>query len=240
MEPESPTPAEEPKSFAAAQEARAQPSDGLSVLRDDHRCVERLVREYDAATDAIDKVALSERLCLLLTVHAQIEEEIFYPALRSAGFPSDTLDEAVVEHITVRQLVADVESASPEDALLDAKVRVLGEYVLRHAQDEEATLFPAAAEQIDLDQLGMRLSSRRAQLCREAAGQLKARLRSSGPAAQMTAEHPTYGTRSMPSPFRAAAAVADLALTVLPGGGRLRRILRPDRRDDRPMPGYPR
>ena len=236
METQTVTPHTEPKSFAPAE----APSDGLSVLRNDHRQVEQLVRDYEAAGDAIDKVAIAERLCLLLTVHAQIEEEIFYPALRATGYPVGQLDEAVVEHMTVRQLVADVESASPEDSLLDAKVRVLGEYVSRHAREEEETLFAAAAEAVDLNLLGSRLSSRRAELCREAASQLKARLRSSGPAATMTAEHPTVATAAMPGPVRAAMAMADLALNILPGGGVVRRILNPGRADDRPVPSYPR
>lgn len=218
----------EPRSFAAAGPAAAPARDALELLADDHREVDRLIGEYEACTSLLDKVSIVERLCLSLTIHAQIEEELFYPALRHAGIDRRDLDEAVVEHMTLRQFVADLESASVDDALMDAKVRVLGEYVRRHVEEEEAQMFEAARANLDLALLGQRLSARKTELCREAALNLKSRLRASGgPAAQLAGDHPTSSTRAIPTPFRAASALADLALTVLPGGGRLRRVMRP-------------
>lgn len=222
------TPSPEPRSFAAGGAAAAPAKDALELLADDHREVERLIAEYEAGESLLDKVSIVERLCLSLTIHAQIEEELFYPALRQAGVDRRDLDEAVVEHMTVRQFVADLETASVDDQLMDAKVRVLGEYVRRHVAEEEAEMFEAARANLDLSLLGQRLAARKTELCREAALNLKARLRASGgPAAQLAGEHPTSSTRAMPGPFRAASALADLALTVLPGGGRLRRVMRP-------------
>lgn len=229
MEDEQPTAPNEPRSFEATGGAA---EGGLSVLRQDHEHVRRLGEEYRAARDLLDKVTTAERICLALTVHAQLEEEIFYPALRQAGAPVDMIDEAVVEHMTLRQLVTDVESASAEDALLDAKVRVLLEYVEHHVSEEEDELFGFAASHLDLAMLDARLAARRASLAHEAAIQLKSRLRSSGPAGKMSMDHPTASVHAVPGPMRAAAAAADMALAVLPGGGRIRRILKPDRADD--------
>ncbi|WP_329634910.1 hemerythrin domain-containing protein, partial [Phenylobacterium sp.] len=110
----------EPRSFAAAGPADAPARDALELLADDHREVDRLIAEYEACTSLLDKVSIVERLCLSLTIHAQIEEELFYPALRQAGVDRRDLDEAVVEHMTLRQFVADLESASVDDRLMDA------------------------------------------------------------------------------------------------------------------------
>ncbi|HYG27741.1 MAG TPA: hemerythrin domain-containing protein [Caulobacteraceae bacterium] len=208
------------------------PEEAFSVLRADHTRALEVALAYDSAEDLLEKVMLSEQLCLLLTVHAQLEEEIFYPALRQAGVQPDLLDEAVVEHMTIRQLVADVESASVEDTLLRAKMHVLTDYVRNHVEEEERELFPVAAASLDAAELDSRLAARRLQLIREAATQMKSRLRSGGPAAQMSMEHPTASVQAMPGPVRAAAAAADLALAVLPGGGRIRKVLRPEGPDD--------
>lgn len=206
---------QEPRSFAAAAASPVVARDALQLLADDHREIDRLIAECAASESLLDKVSTVERLCLALTIHAQIEEELFYPALRQAGVGRGDLDEAVVEHLTVRRLIADLESAGVDDPLVDAKVRVLGDYVRRHVAEEEAQMFEAARASLDLSVLGQRLAARKAELCREAALNLKARLRTAGPA------------RGLPGPFRAASALADLALTVLPGGGRLRRVMRP-------------
>lgn len=228
----------EPASFAPSgpETAPHEQPDALELLRRDHQAVARLLNEYDRAGDAVDKVAVAERLCLALAVHARIEEELFYPTLRQAGVSGERVDNAVVEHMTARQLIADVETASVDDPLLDAKVRVLGVYSLRHAAEEEAELFEAARERgIDLRTLGARMAARKAELCREAAVNLKTRLRAAGgPSVQLDAfdAPPSHSERAATnSPLRAAGAAADLALTVLPGGSRLRRLLRPGRGD---------
>ncbi|HYF23244.1 MAG TPA: hemerythrin domain-containing protein [Caulobacteraceae bacterium] len=220
----------EPRSFAPEQAAAPAAEDALSVLSHDHRTVERLLGEYREAADELEKVTIAERLCLALTIHAQIEEELFYPALRNAVGAREQVDEAVVEHMAAKQMIADVESASVDDPLFDAKVRVLAETALRHASDEEEALFALAAQSgVDLVELGRRLRLRKAELCREAALSMKSRLRASGgPATQMAGEHASPSSHAMPGPFRAMGAAADLALAVLPGGGRLRRFVNPN------------
>jgi len=223
------SPETEPRSFAPDQASASGPVDALSVLAKDHKTVERLLGEYREAADELEKVTIAERLCLALTIHAQIEEELFYPALRNAVGAREQVDEAVVEHMSAKQLIADVETTSVDDPLFDAKVRVLAETALRHAADEEEELFALAERSgADLVELGRRLQLRKAELCREAALNMKSRLRASGgPATQMASEHASPSTHAMPGPFRAMGAVADLALTILPGGGRLRRFVSP-------------
>ena len=106
--------------------------------------------------------------CLALSVHARIEEEIFYPALRKAIDDEDLLDEAEVEHASAKQLIAEIESMSADDRLFDAKVKVLGEYVTHHVGEEEHQLFPEARESgVDLKDLGSELARRKAELMKQ-------------------------------------------------------------------------
>ena len=104
----------------------------------------------------------------MLTVHATIEEEIFYPAAREAEVESDLLDEAEVEHASAKDLIAQIQEMSPEDELYDAKVKVLGEYVQHHVQEEEGELFVRCqSADMDLDELGDEISARKDELMEE-------------------------------------------------------------------------
>ena len=113
---------------------------------------------------AEEKAELVEKICGELVVHAQIEEEIFYPALRAVGDEDldEMLDEAEVEHNGAKDLIAQLEDATPEEPLYDAKVTVLGEYIKHHAKEEESEMFPKAkkATELDLDALGEQLRER--------------------------------------------------------------------------------
>jgi len=112
-----------------------------------------------------DRQALAQRICRMLTVHATIEEEFFYPAARRAGVDPDLLDEANVEHASVKTLVAQIESASPDDRLYDAQVKVLGEYVRHHVEEEEGELFQKCRQKkMDLYGIVMPMATRRAEL----------------------------------------------------------------------------
>src|SRR5437764_2890183 len=115
----------------------------FDVLEEDHREVEEWFDEYDELKDSDEgrKGELAEKICLALKVHAQIEEEIFYPEARRATKDNDLLDEAVVEHATVKNLVAEIEAMEVGDDLYDAKIRVLGEMVKQHIKEEEDELF---------------------------------------------------------------------------------------------------
>ena len=117
-----------------------------------------------------DKEQRVVAICVELTVHATVEEEIFYPAAREAmsDDDSDMLDEAEVEHSTVKELVDQLSAMSPAEALYDAKVKVLSEYVKHHVQEEEEKLFPALREtDLDLEALGAEIAQRKQELQEE-------------------------------------------------------------------------
>jgi hypothetical protein len=143
--------------------------DILSLLAADHAEVGAALDEYEAMGEdedqSPDRQALAQRICRMLTVHSTIEEEFFYPAARQAGVDPDLLDEANVEHASVKTLIAQIESASPDDRLYDAKVKVLGEYVRHHVQEEESELFQECRrKKMDLYGIVMPMATRRAEL----------------------------------------------------------------------------
>ena len=135
------------------------------MLEADHREVEGLFEQYEALTADKDKKALANRICLALKVHTQIEEELFYPPARKATGDTDLLDEAVVEHAGAKSLIAEIEAMRPGQPLYDAKVKVLGEQVRHHVEEEETELFPEVSEtDLDLEAIGAKLAARKAEL----------------------------------------------------------------------------
>jgi len=152
--------------------ARAAQSDATLLLTRDHNEVKKLFKEYeklaDAEADGEERQELAAQICTMLTVHATVEEEIFYPAAREAEVESDLLDEAEVEHASAKELIAQIESMGPDDELYDAKVKVLGEYVDHHVQEEEGELFPQCRKaDMDLAELAQQLAERKAELMEE-------------------------------------------------------------------------
>jgi hemerythrin superfamily protein len=130
-------------------------TDAIGLLKDDHRLVEELLERFDASDDEGEKLMLAQEICQALTLHAQVEEQLFYPALRKAGMEHDLLDEAEVEHQTLKYLIDELDGAQADAALFDARVRVLGEYVRHHVEEEENEIMPKARSLgIDLDALG--------------------------------------------------------------------------------------
>ena len=114
--------------------------DAIAMLKADHQRVHRLCEQFGHAAEAGDderRRGLAERLCQELEVHAQLEEELFYPAVRAAVDDDDLMDEAQVEHQSAKDLIRQIRAMSPGDALFDAKVKVLGEYVDHHVGEEE-------------------------------------------------------------------------------------------------------
>jgi hemerythrin superfamily protein len=149
--------------------------DALALLKADHKEVNGLFKQYekmaDAEADAEERQTLAEQICDMLTVHATIEEEIFYPAARESAVDSDLLDEAEVEHASAKDLIAQIKGMSPDDELYDAKVKVLGEYVNHHVQEEEGELFQKCRKaKMDIATLGTELETRKASLMEEMAG----------------------------------------------------------------------
>jgi hypothetical protein len=139
--------------------------DAISLLKADHRKVEGLFEKYETARAR--KADIARQICLELTIHTMIEEEIFYPACREAGADSDIMDEANVEHDGAKTLIAELENGSPDDEFYDAKVKVLSEEIKHHVKEEEKRggLFTEARRvELDLDALGEQLAARKKEL----------------------------------------------------------------------------
>jgi hemerythrin superfamily protein len=160
-----------PASKIARKNARAaaKPVDAIKLLKDDHKEVKGYFKDYAALEDDAEKQALADKICLALTVHAQIEEEIYYPATREAIDDDDLLDEAEVEHASAKQLIAEIQAMKAGDRLFDAKVTVLGEYIDHHVKEEESEMFPESRDSdLDLKATGARLAARKAELMAQA------------------------------------------------------------------------
>lgn len=159
---------------AARKRTSAGKDDALKLLKADHKEVSDLVGKFETGRLSKDrKAAIAKQICMALTVHAQIEEEIFYPAAREAmRSGEDLLDEAEVEHGSIKELVAAIENASPDDDdLFEARVKVLGEYVKHHVKEEEGEIFPKIRKSdMDLAEIGQQLAARKKELMREFKG----------------------------------------------------------------------
>jgi hemerythrin superfamily protein len=146
--------------------------DAVTLLSADHAEVKQLFERYrqlvEGSADEDRRGQLAGEICSALTVHAEIEEDIFYPAMREALDDELLLDQAEVENAAARELIEQIESMDPGDALYDAKVLVLGEYIDHHVQEEENEIFPQAEKSgIDLDMLGADLGERKRELMSE-------------------------------------------------------------------------
>jgi hemerythrin superfamily protein len=115
--------------------------------------------------EASERQELAATICAELTAHATAEEEIFYPAARDAIEETDLLDEAEVEHASAKDLIAQIQASSPDDEQFDAKVKVLGEYVNHHVQEEEGKLFPKVRKaKLDTESLGEQIAARKGEV----------------------------------------------------------------------------
>jgi len=148
-----------------------QPQDGLQLLAADHRKVEALFEKFESAKGVSLKEQLVKQICTELKVHAQIEEEIYYPAVRGKVEDAD-LDEAYVEHDSAKLLINELEAAEPDESFYDAKVKVLSELIEHHVKEEEKqrdNLFQQTrAADVDLEALGAQLAARKAELLAKA------------------------------------------------------------------------
>jgi len=136
--------------------------DAIALLKADHRKVEELFEKYESARGK--KADIAKQICMELTIHTMIEEEIFYPACREAGVESDMLDEANVEHDGAKVLIGELENGSPDDEYYDAKVKVLSEEIKHHVKEEEQRggIFTEAKKaKLDLDTLGEQMTARK-------------------------------------------------------------------------------
>lgn len=160
----------------AARRAAVRTPDAVDLLTTDHKEVKKLFKAYqklvDVDAESGEKLEIATQICTMLTAHATVEEEIFYPAAREVlGEDEDLVDEADVEHASAKDLIAQIEAGSPEDPLYNAKVKVLGEYIDHHVKEEEGEMFPKVRKtDLDLDALGEEIAARKAALLGEADG----------------------------------------------------------------------
>ena len=145
--------------------------DATKLLKQDHDEVRALFKEYEKAGDraVAKKEKLAAQICEALTVHAEIEEEIFYPAVKAARSEEvkDEVREAVEEHKIVKTLVAEIEKMKPSDEQFDAKMTVLKEGVEHHASEEEEEMFKQARKNLSkdrLEELGEEMEARKGEL----------------------------------------------------------------------------
>lgn len=144
---------------------KANKQDALSILKKDHGKVQKIFQDFDKAQDEATKQKLVETACNELTIHAQVEEEIFYPAARQALGDGKLLDEASVEHESAAQLINKLQEMQPGQSKYEAVFTVLGEYVNHHIKEEEDELFPKIKKSdLDLEALGQQIMERKEQL----------------------------------------------------------------------------
>jgi hemerythrin superfamily protein len=148
--------------------AETKTQDALTLLKEDHRAVEKLFKEFENAKGDGRKEKLARQICFELTVHTTIEEEIFYPAC-DGKIEEDMLKEAYVEHDAAKLLIAEIEAGNGEgDDYFDAKVQVLGEQIDHHVKEEEDELFPEVRKaDIDTKALGEQLAARKRELMKD-------------------------------------------------------------------------
>jgi hypothetical protein len=153
--------------------AQGEFTDAIALLKADHRKVEDLFEQFEKASGASAKRKICHQICVELKIHATIEEEIFYPALRGK-IEDDTLDEAYVEHDGAKVLINDLESSTPDADFYDAKVTVLSEEIKHHVKEEEmpseGMFAQARATGVDLVALRDQMLARKQELMAQSEG----------------------------------------------------------------------
>lgn len=147
--------------------AKAQPTDAIAMLIADHEKVKSLFEQFEGLSDRskASKKRIADQICMELTIHAETEEQIFYPAVRGPVKDDDLMDEAVVEHASAKELIAQIMEMDPGDDLYDAKVKVLSEQIDHHVKEEEEEMFPKVRKgKVDLFALGEQMEAFKADL----------------------------------------------------------------------------
>ena len=148
---------------------RNNETDAIALLTADHKTVKALFKQFEQLKEHDDageqKARLVQQICNELTVHAQVEEELFYPAVRDAIDDDDLMDEADIEHASAKELIAQLEELAPGDDHYDARVTVLGEYIDHHVKEEEGEMFEKARKaDVDTAALGEQIVERKEEL----------------------------------------------------------------------------
>ncbi len=142
------------------------PKDAITMLVEDHEKVQKLFEEFEKIRDdEAAKQDLVDTVCAELTIHTQLEEEIFYPAVREAIDDEDLMNEAEVEHNNAKQIINDLIDMQPDDELYDATFTVLGEGINHHIAEEQEAMFPKVKKaKLDLEALGEEMLQRKQEL----------------------------------------------------------------------------
>lgn len=161
----------------SGERARPAPSksgksqNAIQLLKSDHAEVKALFDRFEKLGEdgpRDEKEEIVRDACAKLTVHATVEEEIFYPAAREVPEADALLNEAEVEHGTAKDLIAKLDEMTAEDEMFDANFTVLSEYIQHHVKEEEGELFPKVQKSdLDLDALGAQMAERKDELMAE-------------------------------------------------------------------------
>lgn len=150
---------------------KASANDAIAMLIDDHKRVQKLVKEFEKAHEQEDMEScrqIAQTVCMELEAHAALEEELFYPAAREALEDEDLIEEAEVEHQSAKELIAKLKELDPNDPKYAATFTVLGEYVNHHVKEEEGQIFKEVKKaKMDLESLGEQMRNRREDLMAE-------------------------------------------------------------------------
>lgn len=142
--------------------------DAIELLKGDHAQVKAAFKEFDTLGSKAygAKKNLADLICSDLVKHTIIEEEIFYPAVQNGSKEAqDVIDEALVEHASAKELIAQIQAMAPEDDLFDARVKVLSEQIEHHVKEEEEEMFPFAKKlKLNLVDLGEQMAARKTQI----------------------------------------------------------------------------
>ncbi|OAJ72134.1 hemerythrin [Methylobacillus sp. MM3] len=147
--------------------------DAMEMLMDDHKKVQKMFKDFEKLSSSDkstkrEKAELAKMICQELKVHATLEEEIFYPAVREAINASDIMNEAAVEHECAKSLIGQIETCEPSDEHYDAMVIVLGEYVNHHIEEEEKEMFPKVKKsKLDTAALGEEIMEHKQELLKQ-------------------------------------------------------------------------
>lgn len=142
-------------------------NDAVGLLTKDHKDVKTMFEQFEGLTDRskASKKKLADQICNALTVHTQLEEKIFYPAVRKAINDEAMMDEALVEHASAKELIAQIEGMQADDDLYDAKVKVLSEQIEHHVREEEDEMFPKVRKtSLDLNALAEEMMALKQQI----------------------------------------------------------------------------
>lgn len=152
------------------------------LLKEDHDKVKDLFEQFEKAKDQATKDEIADKVDLELRVHSMIEEEILYPVLPKSD--SDMVAEAFEEHGVVEELLNELATMDLEDEQFDAKFKVMSENVLHHIEEEESEMFPKVKQELDNQEIGMRMAQRKVELMKqlESVGDAADRVESATPA----------------------------------------------------------